>query len=93
MPQQMKTPVDYSKIDSSNKDAMAALYANAHLMEVKHIDYNHFMPCYDTTYVRARSTTEFSIKNLILRSHQGTIKNLIDTYHKLYPDGANRRWV
>jgi len=87
-PNPVKTPVDYQKIDSSDKVKMAELYANVYLTEVKHIDFIWAMPCYDTTYVRVRSTSEASVKSIILRTHQGTIDNLVKSYKHLYPEGA-----
>jgi len=87
-PEPRQTPADYQKINTADKSKMAELYANAHLTDVNHIDYIRFMPCFDTSYVRTRSTTEAPVSAIIRNSYRGAIANLEKTYKKLYPQGA-----
>jgi len=75
-----QVPKGFSKIDSSDKATMAALYANAHQMEIKHHDFPLIMPCYDTTYVRPLNQP--NIQTQLTQSYKGTIQALIETYHR-----------
>ena len=75
-----QVPKGFSKIDSSDKATMAALYANAHKMEIKHHDFPMIMPCYDTTYVRPLNQP--NIQTQLTQSYKGTIQALIETYHR-----------
>jgi len=85
------TPKDFQKVNSHDKDKMAEIYANVYLMDVAHIDFEHFMPCSDTTYLRARAIREQTIQSVITNSHRGAIENLEKSYKILFPNGVTAR--
>jgi hypothetical protein len=76
-----KAPPGYSEVNTRDKKAMAELYANAHLMDVAHVDYPGIMPCYDTTYARDTVKTVSTINDRLDQSYKGTIDLLVKKYH------------
>lgn len=87
---QRQVPAGYRQVDTTDRQGMAELYANAHKFEITHKDFLTIEPCMDTSYVRERTMSQPSVSSLLTASLRGTKKSLVDTYNQLNSSSAPR---